>query len=134
MVNTTGAFFGNTTLCDTSSRWELPPTKTGGGLEPTWVDHTGGDTHWAVEITESAVYIGGHQRWSNNPNPSPGGDNDGPGAVIRGRASRRSTPTPASPSRGTRRRDRGRGVEALHATDDYLMVGSDTACSARNHL
>ena len=59
-------------LCDTSSRWELPPTKTGGGLQPTWIDYTGGDTFWAVEITEAAVYVGGHQRWTNNPRPSPG--------------------------------------------------------------
>ena len=70
-------------MCDTTARWELPPTKTGGGLEPTWVNHTGGDTYWAVEITESAVYVGGHQRWSNNPRPSPGGDNDGPGSLVR---------------------------------------------------
>ena len=129
VVNTTGAFFGNNTLCDTSARWELPPTRTGGGLEPTWVNHTGGDTHWAVEITESAVYIGGHQRWSNNPNPSPGGDNDGPGAVSRP-GIEAVDPYSGVPLSWNPTRDRGRGVEALHATDDYLMVGSDTTIFA----
>jgi hypothetical protein len=126
VVNTTGAFFGNDTLCDTAARWELPPTKTGGGLEPTWVNHTGGDTHWAVEITESAVYIGGHQRWSNNPNPSPWGDNDGPGAVERYGIEAVDPYSGVPLSWNPRRDPRGRGVEAFHATDDYLMVGYDT--------
>ncbi|MDZ5621530.1 PA14 domain-containing protein [Nocardioides sp. HM23] len=126
VVNTTGAFFGNNTLCDTTARWELPPTKTGGGLEPTWVAHSGGDTHWAVEVTESAIYVGGHQRWANNPNPSPGGDNDGPGAVVRygihALDPYSGVPLSWNPSRDPR----GRGIEAFHATDDYLMAGYDT--------
>lgn len=129
VVNTTGAFFGNNALCDTAARWELPPTATGGGLEPTWVNHSGGDTHWAVEITESAVYIGGHQRWSNNPNPSPQGDNDGPGAVSRP-GIEADDPYSGVPLSWNPTRDRGRGVEAFHATDDYLMVGSDTTIFA----
>ncbi len=129
VVNTTGAFRGNTTLCDTSSRWELPPAKSGGGLQPTWVDHSGGDTFWAAEITESAVYVGGHQRWTNNPHPSPGGDNDGPGSVARSGIAALD-PYSGVPLSWNPGRDRGRGVEALHATNDYLMVGSDTALFA----
>ncbi len=128
VVNTTGAFGGNDSLCDSTSRWELPlgPDRSGGGLQPTWVDFTGGDTFWAVEITESAVYVGGHMRWTNNPNPSPGGDNDGPGAVARpGIAA--LDPYSGVPLSWNPTRDRGRGVEALYATDDYLMVGHDTA-------
>lgn len=129
VVDTTGAFRGNTTLCDTAARWELPPTATGGSLQPTWVNHTGGDTLWAVEVTESAVYTGGHQRWMNNPHPSPGGDNDGPGAVSRpGIAA--LDPFSGVPLSWNPGRDRGRGVEALNATDDYLMVGSDTTTFA----
>lgn len=126
VVNTTGAFRGNTTMCDTAARWELPPAATGGGLQPTWVNHTGGDTFWAVEVTESAVYVGGHQRWTNNPHPSPGGDNDGPGALSRpGIAA--LDPYSGVPLSWNPTRDRGRGVEALYATDDHLMVGHDTA-------
>ena len=129
VVDTTGAFRGNTTLCDTAARWELPPTATGGSLQPTWVNHTGGDTLWAVEVTESAVYTGGHQRWMNNPHPSPGGDNDGPGAVSRpGIAA--LDPFSGVPLSWNPGRDRGRGVEALNATDNYLMVGSDTTIFA----
>jgi hypothetical protein len=83
VVVTTGAFRGSTTLCDTAARWELPPTGSGSGRQPTWVHHTGGDTLWQVEVTDAAVYVGGHERWGNNPHPSPRGDNDGPGSVVR---------------------------------------------------
>ncbi len=126
VVNTTGAYHGYETLCDTTSRWEMPPVLTGSGLQPTWVNQTGGDTYWAVEITESVVYVGGHMRWSNNPRPSPRGDNDGPGSVSRAGIAALD-PYSGVPLSWNPGRDRGRGVEALHATDDYLMVGSDTA-------
>ena len=36
-------------------------------LTPTWTDTSGGDTLWGVEITQAAVYVGGHKRWMNNP-------------------------------------------------------------------
>ncbi len=125
VVNTTGAYLGYDKMCDTSARWELPPASTGGGQQPTWVNHTGGDTYWAVEVTETAVYVGGHMRWMNNPRPSPRGDNDGPGAVSRPGIGALD-PASGVPLSWNPGRDRGRGVEALHATDDYLMVGSDT--------
>ncbi len=124
-VNTTGAFFGNQSMCDTAARWELPPALTGSQLQPTWTAHTGGDTHWAVHITDAAVIAGGHQRWENNPNPSPGGNNDGPGSLSRpGIAA--LDPYTGVPLSWNPTRDRGRGVEALASTPSYLFVGSDT--------
>jgi hypothetical protein len=125
VVNTTGAWGGNTSMCDTATRWELPPTSRGTDLQPTWTTYTGGDTHWAVEVTESAVYVGGHQRWENNANPTPGGDNDGPGAVARSGIAALD-PTTGVPLSWNPGRDRGRGVEAFLATDDHLYIGSDT--------
>ena len=125
VINTTGAFLGNQVLCDTATRWELPPALTGSQLQPTWTAHTGGDTHWAAHITDAAVIVGGHQRWENNPNPSPGGDNDGPGSLSRpGIAA--LDPYTGVPLSWNPTRDRGRGVEALASTPDYLFVGSDT--------
>ena len=71
------------------------------------------------------VYIGGHQRWVNNPTPFPKGDNDGPGAVERyGIVA--LDPLSGVPLSWNPGRDRGRGVEALHATDEFLFVGNDT--------
>jgi hypothetical protein len=124
VVNTTGAYIGYNRMCDSSARWEMPPG-TGLGMQPTWVDHSGGDTFWAVEVTESAVYVGGHMRWVNNPRPSPKGNEDGPGAIARSGIAALD-PYSGVPLSWNPGRDRGRGVEAFNATDDYLMVGSDT--------
>ncbi|MBA3289504.1 MAG: delta-60 repeat domain-containing protein [Acidimicrobiia bacterium] len=125
VVNTTGAHF-NGTLCDSASRWELPPTKGGPDVQPTWVTWTGTDTHWAVEVTGEAVYVGGHQRWENGPETW---DGKSPGRVSRpGIAA--LDPTNGVPLSWNPGRDRGRGVEALLATDSYLFVGSDTTLFA----
>ena len=81
VISTGGAFSGGVnsgTLCDTIARWETDAT--GPGQNPTWINYMGGDTSTAVGITGSAVYIGGHFRWANNPYV---GDAVGPGAVPR---------------------------------------------------
>ncbi len=76
-VSTTGGGTRNT-LCDTASRFEF--SATGQDIQPTWINSTGGDTLWSVEVTEKAVYVGGHQRWQNN---SDGVDYANQGAVPR---------------------------------------------------
>ncbi|MFB9803683.1 hypothetical protein [Streptomonospora salina] len=106
-------------LCKTAARWE---TYAGADAEPTWVNHTGGDSLYAVEATGPAVYVGGHQRWMDNPE----GDHDaGPGAVERSgiaaldpRTGRALAWNPG--------RTRGHGAEALTSAPEGLYVGSDT--------
>ena len=49
VISTTGAYGGQTSACDETSRWEMGAT--GSGLTPTWTDYTGGDTTYAVAIT-----------------------------------------------------------------------------------
>jgi hypothetical protein len=121
---TTGAFYANS-LCDASARWETYPAIPGTALQPTWVTYTGGDSNWHVLITNAAAYVGGHQRWQNNPNPSPWGDNDGPGAVSR-QGIAALDPLTGVPLSWNPGRHRGDGVEAFLATADRLYVGSDT--------
>jgi len=121
-VNTTGAWRGTATLCDTTSRWELGST--GSDVQPTWVDHTGGDTLYAVAVTEAAVYVGGHQRWENNATPARG-DVAGPGAVSRAGIAALD-PLTGLPLSWNPGKDRGVGTFAITPASDALHIGSDT--------
>ncbi|HEU4426114.1 MAG TPA: malectin domain-containing carbohydrate-binding protein [Pilimelia sp.] len=119
VIVTTGAPFAGT-LCDTAARWEAAATGT--GLQPTWVDYTGGDTLLSVAISEQAVYVGGHTRWLNN---SDGADSAAAGAV--GRASIAALdPVNGLPlAWNPGRHPRGYGVAELYLTPDGLWLGHD---------
>jgi hypothetical protein len=118
IVDTGGPSTG--TLCDTAARWNTAAT--GSGLQPAWVDVSGGDTLTAVAITGAVVYVGGHQRWMNNYS---GRDFAGPGAVSRpGIAA--LDPTNGVPFSWNPTKDKGVGVFALYSTNAGLWMGSDT--------
>jgi len=105
--------------CDTAARFETAGT---GMRKPTWVNHTGGDSLYAVSVTGGAVYVGGHQRWHNNPF---GRESRGKGAVPReGIAA--LDPATGLATDWNPGRARGVGVEALLNTPAGLIVGSDT--------
>ena len=117
------------TLCDTVARWNTDAT--GSGLEPEWVDVSGGDTLWGLALTGTAVYVGGHQRWLNNYY---GVDFAGPGAVER-RASRPSirptVPVLVEPREGPRDR-RLRHVRDRSGTlgrERHDRIGGETHAS-----
>jgi hypothetical protein len=120
VVVTTGGPHGTTQMCDSAARWET--NKTGSGQSPTWVNWTGGDTLLSVSVTGKAIYVGGHQRWQDNPQ---GHDSAGPGAVSRpGIAA--LNPTGGKALSWNPTRTRGHGVEAIVATSQGIWVGSDT--------
>lgn len=120
VVVTTGAAHEGT-LCDTAARWEAGAT--GGDLQPTWASYTGGDTLLSVAVTGTAVYVGGHQRWHNNPY---GSDDPGLGAVPRPGIAALDPLNGLPLSWNAMREPRGAGASALLATEKGLWVGSDT--------
>ena len=66
VVDGTGAYGNGTAgLCDSASRWNFDPTNT--NASPAWVEYAGGDSFTSVQITDTAIYVGGHYRWQNNP-------------------------------------------------------------------
>ena len=110
------------TLCDAAARWETGATGT--GVQPTWVDSTGGDTLLSAAVTGTAVYVGGHQRWLNNPvgnNSAAEGAVPRPGVAALDPAN--GLPLAWNPGRDPR----GVGTWALLATPDGLWMGSDSS-------
>jgi hypothetical protein len=119
VVVTTGGWNGPGWMCDSAARFEAGGT---GRHNPTWVNKTGGDSLYSVAATGAAVYVGGHQRWMDNPQ---GQDDAGPGAVSRpGIAA--INPRTGKALAWNPTRSRGAGVRALVATRQGLFVGSDT--------
>jgi hypothetical protein len=119
VVVSTGRLTGPGIMCDTAARFE-----TGGlGLHrPTWVNYSGGHSLFAVDVTGTAVYVGGHELWLDNPQ---GQKTAGPGAVSRpGIGAIDPVGGKALPWNPTR--TRGVGVEAFLSTPAGLIVGSDT--------
>mgnify|MGYP006172594249 CR=1 FL=1 len=109
VVSTTGGPFSGT-LCDTAARFET--YRVGTTLEPTWISNSGGDTLVGVEITQSAVYVGGHQRWENNSTP-PAGDQRG----RRGHGH-------SSPSRASRAAHRSRLASSISRSTSTSIAAS----------
>jgi hypothetical protein len=121
VVAATGRASSPTKLCDSAARFEVAGT---GRHNPTWVQRTGGDSLYAVAVTGAAVYLGGHQRYLDNPYGSDA-NGPGPGAVSRVGIGAVSPVTgKALPWNPTR--TRGVGVRALVTTPKGLLVGSDT--------
>ncbi|WP_245642341.1 hypothetical protein [Nonomuraea candida] len=124
-VVTTGGARGG--MCDTTARFE---TYAGGSaIRPTWVNATGGDSLYAVAVTGAAVYVGGHQRWLDNPQ---GRDSAGPGAVSRPGIGAIHPRTGKALSWNPTR-ERGIGVKAFYAHAGGLLVGSDTTRLGREY-
>ncbi len=69
--------FRGATLCDAVAKFSSTANS---NQQLIWINKTGGDSLYAVVATATDVYVGGHQRWLNNPL---GVDKCGPGCVPR---------------------------------------------------
>ena len=52
-------------MCDAAARFET--ANVSATAAPTWINETDGDSLYSVAVTGPAVYVGGHQRWLDNP-------------------------------------------------------------------
>ena len=119
VIVATGGPTGTNGICDAAARFETANVSS--NAQPTWINWTGGDTLYSVAVTGPAVYVGGHQRWLNNPQ---GHDSAGPGAVSRpGIGAIDPVTGMALPWNPTKSRNHGTMV--LYATPQGLWVGSD---------
>ncbi|GAA3124393.1 hypothetical protein ACFFR3_45525 [Nonomuraea salmonea] len=125
VIVTTGGPKGG--ICDTAARFETYAK--GSAVKPTWVNATGGDSLYSVAVTGAAVYVGGHQRWLDNPR---GRDSAGPGAVSRPGIGAIHPRTGKALSWNPTR-ERGIGVKAFYAHSTGLLVGSDTTRLGREY-
>lgn len=110
------------TLCDSAARFEA--TVTGQALEPTWVAYTGADSLLSVAVTDTAVYVGGHQKWHNAVQS---GSDQQSGQVPRPGLAALDPLNGIPLSWNPGRHPRGVGAEELLATEQGLYVGSDTS-------
>lgn len=108
------------TLCDAASRWATAAS--GRDVQPTWVAHTGGDTLTEVAITDSAIYVGGHQKWFNNPRGVDGRSGAVPRPGLAALDPRNGLPLDWNPGRIPR----GYGVLDMLVTERGLWIGMDT--------
>ncbi|GAA2714475.1 delta-60 repeat domain-containing protein [Actinoplanes palleronii] len=121
VVAATGRASSAQKLCDSAARFETNRT---GQQRPTWVQRTGGDSLYAVAITGPVVYLGGHQRWFDNPYGTDG-NGPGPGAVARPGIGA-VNPNTGKALSWNPTRARGVGVRAFLTVPGGLLVGSDT--------
>jgi hypothetical protein len=119
VVVATGRLTGPGRMCDTAARFDVGGT---GMHRPVWVNYTGGHSLFAVDVTGSAVYVGGHEIWLDNPQ---GHKSEGPGAVYRPGIGA-IDPVTGKALAWNPTRSRGVGVQAFLSTPAGLIVGSDT--------
>jgi carbohydrate binding protein with CBM4/9 domain len=119
VIVATGGPTGTNGICDAAARFET--ANVSGNAQPTWINWTGGDTLYSVAVTGAAVYVGGHQRWLDNPQ---GHDSAGPGAVSRPGIGA-IDPVTGKALAWNPTKSRNHGTMVLYATPQGLWVGSD---------
>lgn len=118
-----GNSFPLTGLCDAAAAF---PATQSGGLHPKWVNYTGCDSLYSAAADGSAVYVGGHERWADNPR---GCNKAGPGAIpaqgMGGFTPGGSLLKNSSGTKGLYSRARGLGADDMLRTSAGLWIASD---------
>ncbi|HEX4018595.1 MAG TPA: PKD domain-containing protein [Frankiaceae bacterium] len=111
-------------LCDAAAAFPATPV---GNNTHLWVNYTGCDSLFSTAADATTVYIGGHERFANNPN---GCDAAGPGAISAPGASGLSSSTGLLSANPTRARGNGADDELVTAAG--LWIASDNAENSSN--
>jgi PKD repeat protein len=111
-------------LCDAAAAFPSTSIPTVSHL---WVNYTGCDSLFSTAADATTVYIGGHERFANNPR---GCDAAGPGAVNAPGMSGISATTGLLNDNPTRARGNGADDELVTAAG--LWIGSDNAENSSN--
>jgi len=56
--------YNSASVCDAVARFSATATST--SVAPTWINYSGGDSYYSVQIAGPVIYVGGHNRWDNN--------------------------------------------------------------------
>jgi hypothetical protein len=122
VVSATGGYNGGSFQnCDSASRFDA--SSSGQNVQPAWIDWTGTDSLYSVAVTSDAVFVGGHQRWLNNPYGQDAAKN---GAVPRPGLAALDPANGVPLSWNPGRNPRGHGAEVIYASASGIWVGSDT--------
>ncbi|HEX4431874.1 MAG TPA: hypothetical protein VHZ96_21575 [Frankiaceae bacterium] len=121
VVDSGGYLGASLQACDSAVRFNN--SSTGLNVPPAWIDFTGKDSLYSVAVTSAAVYVGGHQRWLNNPL---GSDNAKAGAVPRPGLGALDPANGVPLAWNPGRNPRGHGADVIYGTRTGIWVGSDT--------
>jgi hypothetical protein len=126
LYNWNGHTYPLTGLCDAVAAFSANRV---GGLTHEWINYSGCDSFYSAAADNNAVYVGGHERWADNPNdcnaagpgsiPAPGMGGFTPGATG-GSLLLNSAGTAGLYSRG-----RGEGADDMLLTSAGLWIASD---------
>ncbi len=109
---------GPSPLCDAASAFSSSSNSNQSAI---WINKTGCDSLYSVAVDATTVYVGGHERYADNPR---GCDGPGPGAVSRPGVGALS-PSTGKALAWNPTRDRGHGADDELRTAAGLWVASD---------
>lgn len=113
-------------LCDAAASF---PSTSSSTLIHDWVNYTGCDSLYATTADTSTVYVGGHQRWLDNPVQCDKNTNAtavvSPGIGGLDPVSGHAFVTATNPYLGRYTRSRGLGADDMITTPEGLWIASD---------
>jgi hypothetical protein len=114
---------GASPICDSVAKFSSSASST---QLPIWINKTGCDSVYSIAADDTNVYVGGHNRWLDNPK---GCDKAGPGALSRPGIGDINAQTGLATSWNPTR-SRGHGADDVLLTPAGLWVASDTYLGA----